>query len=189
MKNFKMGFQVFEIMNNTLSGLWRKIREPTSFKQSDRYTDKNIISLTLFIVFIIAILSHVLFSVGLHYDGSVILKQMIFNNSFSFYETSRRVFHFLYQIPAWLFIRFAPSDSLYLLAQVFSFGLIWIHIFSIMGCWLILPREKKSYIFFPLFAFLVGPSNRLGSLYLCLSFRFSVMSGLRLSLFTTLICP
>ena len=110
------------------------------------------ISLLLFIVFIVALFFHVIFSVGLDYDGSFILGNMIFSKSFSFFETSRLFFHFLYQLPAWLFIRFSSSDSLSLLTQVFSFGLIGIHIFSLIGCWLIsfcqkIKKALSSFLF------------------------------------------
>ena len=117
----------------------------------------NYISLFLGVVFITALFSHVIFSVGLDYDGSHILTGMVFKNSFEFIETSRLFFDFLKELPAYLFIQFFPSDSLSLLTQVFSFGLVWIHIFSLIGCWLILPKDRKSFIFFPLFAFCCGP--------------------------------
>ena len=77
---------------------------------------------------------------------------------FFFSEKARLFFHFLYQIPAYLFIKFSPSSSLSLLTQVFSFGLIWIHIFSLFVCYIILPENKKNFIFFPLFSFFTGPA-------------------------------
>ena len=145
---------------SVFSLFWLKIRKKISFRQN-KYSYQAFVSLFLFGVFITAVLSHVIFSVGLHHDGVHSLTRMIFDNSFNFFEKSRLFFHFLYQIPAWLFIKLAPSDSISLLTQVFSFGLVWIHILSIGGCWLILPKEKKNYIFFPLFAFLVGPLTAL----------------------------
>ena len=126
-----------------------------------RYSYQFFTSFFLVTAFIFAIISHTIFSRGLSYDGVLNLKGMILHNSFYFNETSRLFFHFLYQLPARLFIAFSSSDSLSLLSQIFSFGLIWIHIFSVVGCWLILPKDKKDYIFFPFFAFLVGPLTAL----------------------------
>lgn len=127
----------------------------------NRYSYEFLISYFFFLVFLSAIFSHIIFSVGLHHDGATTLVNMIFDNSFDFFERSRLFFHFLYEIPAWVFIKFVPSDSLSFLSRIFSFGLVWIHIFSITGCWIILPQDKKNYIFFPLFAFLLGPLTAL----------------------------
>lgn len=151
-----------------------------SFRKN-RLNILNLTSLLLFVVFVISIVSHTIFSVGLNYDGVNDLNNIIFYNSFDLFEKSRLFFHSLYQMPAWLFIKFFPSDSLSLLTMVFSFGLVWIHIFSILGCWLILPKDKKNYIFFPLFAFLVGP---LTSLDHSVSVSLSVFSYVWLTTFT-----
>ena len=142
------------------SRFWVKTREIVGFKKTN-LSFQTLVSLLLFAVFIIAILSHVIFSVGLSLDGVKNLTNIIYYNSFWFNEKSRMLFHFLYQLPTWLFIKFSFSDSISSLISVFSFGLIWIHLLSIIGCWLILPKNKKSYIFFPLFAFLIGPLTSL----------------------------
>ena len=138
-------------------------------------------SILLLIVFITAIVSHVIFSVGLHYDGTQILMSMIEYNSFHFFERSRRIFHILYQLPAYLFIKFLSFEDLFVLTQVFSFGLVWIHIISIAGCWFVLPKNKKSVIFFPLFAFLIGPLTALDH---SISVSLSVFSYVWLTAFT-----
>ena len=142
----------------------------------------NSVSIFLLIVFITAILSHIIFSSSLCYDGSYILLRMALDSSFYFNEKGRLFFHALYQLPIWLFINFFPSNSLSLLTKVFSFSLIWIHIFSLIGCWLILPKNKKNYIFFPLFAFLVGP---LTALDYSLSVSLSVFSYVWFTAFVT----
>ena len=96
-------------------------------------------------------------------DGVHILYKMLFNDSFYFLEVGRAATHFFQQLPTWLFIKFFPSKSLSALTQVFSFGLIWIHIISLAGCYFILPAKKKSFLFFPLFGFLSGPLTGLGA--------------------------
>ena len=145
-----------------------------------KFSYQVFITYLLFFVFIKAVLSHIISSSGLCYDGSYVLLRMILDNSFYFNETSRIFFHALYQLPIWIFIKFFPSNSLSLATQFFSFSLIWIHIFSLTGCWLILPKHKKIYIFFPLFAFLVGP---LIALSYSLSISLSVFSYIWLTAF------
>ena len=107
--------------------------------------------------------SQVLFGRGLNLDGVHILYKMIMTNSFYFIETARVTAHFVQHLPAWLFIHLAPSNSLSILIWIFSFGLVWIHIISFLGCYFILPKDKKHYIFFPLLAFWAGPITGLGA--------------------------
>lgn len=106
--------------------------------------------------------SHTLLSRGLDYDGSYNLLYMTVLNGFYNVELSRKIFDVFYQLPAWLFIKFSPSPSLSLLTVIHSFGLIWIHALSIGACFLMLPKDQKSLLFFPLFAFLTGPMTGLG---------------------------
>ena len=105
--------------------------------------------------------SYVLSSSGLFNDGTNNLFYMLYNDGFSFYETSRRWFHILYQLPVYLFIKWTSLSSLSLLTKFYSFGLIWIHILSLIGCYIILPKNKKQWIFFPFFSFFIGPVNAL----------------------------
>ena len=112
---------------------------------------------------IIVLASHVLTSSGLFNDGAHNLFYMLYYNRFNFFETSRQWFHIFYQFPAYVLIKWTSLDSLSLLTQVFSFGLIWIHIISFIGCYFILPKNKKPWIFFPLFAFFIGPVNALST--------------------------
>ena len=115
--------------------------------------------------FIIGVITIVFFqtllSTGLFYDGAYDLFWMLYNNNFNFLEKSRLIAHFLYQFPAYLYIK-SSFSSLNLLTQVFSFGLIWIHVISLLGCYFILPPNKKDLIFFPLFGFFIGPIIALG---------------------------
>ena len=106
--------------------------------------------------------SYILFSIGLNHDGAPILFSMILWDSYSFWEESRKIFHILYQFPAWLFIKLSPFKSISPLVKVFSFGLIWIHLISLIGCWFVLPKDKKHFVFFPLFGFFAGPILALG---------------------------
>ena len=134
----------------------------------------------LIVCFFIVCASHIIFSRGLALDGVHILYRMIMKDSFYFLETARITFHFLQQLPAWLFIKFAPSNSLSLLTLVFSFGLIWIHFLAFAGCYLILPKDKKYMLFFPLFAFFVGPVTGFGA---SISASLSVFSWIWLTAF------
>ena len=112
--------------------------------------------------FIVSLFSQVFFGRGLDLDGVHILYEMVFKETFIFYETARIITHFFQQVPAWFFIKFIPIRSVEVLVQVFSFGLIWIHILSILGCYFILPKDKKHLLFFPLFGFFTGPLVALG---------------------------
>lgn len=108
------------------------------------------------------ILSQIFFGKGLSLDGVHILYKMIKAESFYFIETARIAIHFFQQLPAWLFIHFSPSNSLSALVWIFSYGLIWIHPISFIGSYFILPKNKKFYLFFPLFAFFTGPLTAFG---------------------------
>ena len=134
----------------------------------------NIRTVTIVFIFgaIAVLASHILFAVGL-YDGEVDLYHNIAEDTFFLgWEKSRTVFNALKLFPTYLFLKF-PVFSLNLSARVFSFGLIWIHILSFIGCYLILPKKKKHMIFFPLFAFFAGPAV---SLHLSISAALSVCS-------------
>ena len=109
------------------------------------------------------LMSQVFLSRGLGLDGVHTLYKITFEQSFYFIETARMLTHLFQQLPSLLFIKFSSSNSIGLLTQVFSFGLIWIHILSFIICYLILPQSKKEMIFFPLFAFFIGPVTGLGA--------------------------
>lgn len=106
--------------------------------------------------------SHTFLSRGLDHDGSHNLFHMIAEKAIYNVELSRKIFDFFYQLPAYLLIKFSPFSSLSILTIFHSFGLIWIHIISIIGCFFILPKGRKNLLFFPLFAFLTGPVTGLG---------------------------
>ena len=122
----------------------------------------TVINRALLLSLAIVLGSHTLLSRGLDHDGSYNLLYMTVFNGFYNVELSRKFFDVFYQLPVWLFIKFSPSSSLSLLTVLHSFGLIWIHIISIGGCFLMLPKSQKSLLFFPLFAFLTGPMTGLG---------------------------
>ena len=123
------------------------------------HTKVDTIALYLLIFsFLISIVSHVIFSVGINDDGVDILFEIFLNEGNFFYiETSRKTFHFLYQLPFILYLKIFPTSPLSLSTIIWSFSLIWIHILSILGCYFILPKSKKFFIFFPLLAFATGP--------------------------------
>ena len=136
----------------------------------------------LFLSFAIVLGSHTLVSRGLAYDGIHNLFSMAMENKFFHYssEPARIIFDYFYQLPVWLFIKLSSSSSLSLLTILHSFGLIWIHIISIVGCFLILPKDKKNFLFFPLFGFLTGPLPALGA---SVSVAISVCSYIYLTAF------
>lgn len=139
-KSKKLAYLILEVAHN----------------KSDFLCNLRTVNITLTFSVISVLVSHTLFSVGL-YDGTGDLFNIIHNNQFNYVEQSRTIFNTLYQIPSYLFIKFSAFSSLSLLTQVFSFGLIWVHIFSLVGCYFILPKNKKHLIFFSLFAFFIGP--------------------------------
>ena len=116
----------------------------------------------LLVVAALVLGSHTFLSRGLEYDGSDNLLRMIIEESFYNAQLSRKFFDFFYQLPAYLFIKFSPIPSLPFLTAIHSFGLIWVHIISLIGCFFILPKGRKNLLFFPLFAFLTGPLTALG---------------------------
>lgn len=131
--------------------------------------------------FAIVLISQILSSRGLSLDGAHNLLRMILKDSFYQLEIARTSFCFLKQFPAFLFIKLKLSDSISLLTQVFSFGLVYIHIFSFIGAYLILPHDKKQFLFFPLLAFFLGPITALG---VSISASLSVCSYLWFQAFT-----
>ena len=132
------------------------------------------------IVFFSALSSYIIFNRALSLDGSHNLLRMVLDDSFYFLELARSSFYILQQLPALIFIKIPIFDSSALLVKVFSFGLVWIHIVSFFGAYLILPREKKHYIFFPLLGFLTGPLTSFG---LSISSSLSVFSYVWLTAF------
>ena len=115
--------------------------------------------LSIGVLFILV--SYLIFNRGLSFDGSHNLLRMVLNNSFYYLETARHMFYTIQQFPTYIFIKYFSSNSILILVKVFSFGLIWIHIVSLFGCYFILPKNKKYYMFFPLLAFFVGPTTGL----------------------------
>ena len=135
----------------------------------------------LFFCFAIVLTSQVLSSRGLALDGAHNLLRMILKDSFYQLEIARTSFCFLQQLPAFLFIKLKFSNSISLLTQIFSFGLVYIHLVSFIGAYLILPHNKKQFLFFPLFAFFLGPITALGA---SISASLSVCSYLWFQAFT-----
>lgn len=135
----------------------------------------------LFSCFTVAMVSQILFFRGLALDGAHNLMRMILRDSFYQLEIARTSFYFLQQLPAFLFIKLKFSNSISLLTQVFSFGLVWIHLVSFIGIWFILPYNKKQLIFFPLLAFFLGPITAFGA---SISASLSVCSYLWFQAFT-----
>ena len=132
---------------------------------------KNI-NIVLIFGSIVVLVSHVFFSVAL-YDGTHDLFRMMTGKRFYSEEISRKFFNIFQALPTDLFINSSSFTSLNFLITVFSFGMVWIHILSLIGCYYILPKNKKHLIFFPLLAFLAGPAV---SLHISISKALSVCS-------------
>ena len=116
-------------------------------------TSLKVFTFCFFIVFIAQILS----GRGLAFDGAYILYKMMITESFKYIETVRIMSDFFKQLPTWLFINFDFSHSISSVVYVFTFGLIWIHLISFLGCYFILPYNKKYLLLFPLLSFFTGP--------------------------------
>ena len=156
--------------------LFTKLRELLTYCNSYLNSIINIRNVNiLFILSAIAVLaSHILFTTGLYNDGADNLYHIIaYDTPFYGREQSRIIFNIFTLIPTYLFVKIPISSSLNLLVAVFSFGLIWVHILSFIGCYLILPKNKKHMIFFPLFTFFIGPVI---SLHISISAALSVCS-------------
>lgn len=120
------------------------------------------VNLILLLKICIVLFFHLWAKRGLSLDGAHNLIRMTVEESFYFLELSRQSSYFFQQLPAYLMIRYTNFSSLELLTVVFSFGLIWIPILSLSGCFLILPDKKKQIIFFPLLFFILGLLPALG---------------------------
>lgn len=107
-------------------------------------------------------ISHCVFLRALESDGIEKLAEIIFKNSFTYEETSRIFFHFLYQLPIVLFLKAFSVAPLYLIKFIYSISLLWLHILAFIVCYLILPKEKKEYLCFPLLGFVLGPMASMG---------------------------
>ena len=134
----------------------------------------------LLLSFVVVLGSHTLLSRGLEHDGVFKLINIAIYNTFVLSDPARIISNTLSQLPIWLFVKFSSSSSLSILTILYSFCLIWIHIISIVGCFLILPKNKKELLFFPLFAFLTGP---LLALSVSVSMALSVCSYVWLTAF------
>ena len=122
----------------------------------------NLINQVLFLCIFFSLISYCIFLRGLESDGVESLSMVIFKNTF-FYETKARIFfHFLYELPFVLFLKIFPYSSLNLIKMIWSFSLIWVHLYSFLICYIILPKGKKNLIFFPLMSFVFGPMTALG---------------------------
>lgn len=134
----------------------------------------------LLLSFAVVLGAHTLLSRGLDHDGAFKLMTIAIYNTFFYNESARIISNTLSQLPVWLFVKLSSSSSLSFLTILYSFSLIWIHIISIVGCFLILPKEKKRILFFPLFAFLTGP---LPALDVSVSMALSICSYVWLTAF------
>ena len=131
----------------------------------DLFLNKKIIkkiNIILLVCLFCSFVSYCLFLRGLESDGVEKLAEIIHINSFTFEETARMFFHFLYQIPIVLFLKLFPVAPLYLIKLIYSFSLLWLHILAFLSIYFILPKEKKEYLFFPLMGFILGPMGVMG---------------------------
>jgi len=99
---------------------------------------------------------------SLNLDAAHNLIRMIAEESFYFLEIARQSIYFLQQIPSYLTIKYTSFSSLNFLIFVWSLGLVWIPIISLLGSFFILPKHKKEFVFFPLLFFFTGFLTALG---------------------------
>ena len=138
------------------------------------------LNLGLFFLISSSIVSYCVFLRGLESDGVEDLAIIMARNDFFFPDRARFFFHFLYQLPIVFFLKAFPVASLHLIKVVWSFSLLWVHLFSFFGCYLILPKHKKYFILFPLISFILGPMTSLG---LSISVSFIVSSYIWMTAF------
>ena len=122
----------------------------------------KITNLICCICIFISLLSYCIFFRGLESDGVERLAEILFKKSFFHAEKARMLFHLLYEWPLVFYLKIAPSPSLLLIKSLWSFSLIYLHLFSLAICYLYLPKSKKDFIFFPLMGFVFGPMTSLG---------------------------
>ena len=150
------------------------------FKPNHFESELKAINLILLLQISLVLVFYLFTKRGLSLDGAHNLIRMIAEESFYFLELSRQSVYFFQQLPSYLIIRHTKFSSLEFLTLVFSFGLVWIHILSLIGCFFILPHEKKQLLLFPLLFFIAGPLTALG---VSVSTSLSVSSYLWLSSF------
>ena len=151
--------------------------------QENIFQKERLLKISLLFIttcFIIVFAFFCFFSSGLDEDGSFNLLHLLMFDKIRINETNRIFFDLFYSIPVFAVFSFFPSSSFSFITQVYSFSLIYIHILTFIFCFLILPKNKKIFIFFPLFSFLTGQFVLLS---ISVSVAFSVSSYLWLMAF------
>ena len=131
----------------------------TKLFQVRMFQNQNFLKLSLLSLtgcFLIALTSFCFFSSGLNEDGSYDLFHLLMLDKLRMHEIPRTFFHFIYTLPIITLLSLFPASSFSFLTQTYSFSLIYIHILTFLFCFWFLPKDKKNFIFFPLFSFLTG---------------------------------
>ncbi len=117
-----------------------------------------ILSLGILFLLFIQTLNHT----SLNWDGTHYLFSILSNRTFPFREQPRVSMHTIYYFPIVLWaimgwhLDFAKSSFL------LSIGYYWIYFFSLICCYLVLPKNKKNLFLFPLSQFIFGVSLGIG---------------------------
>jgi len=128
------------------------------FQEKTRHKKKLLKASLLFtsFCFLLSFLSFCLFASGLKEDGSHNLAHLLILDKIRMTETARLFFSYLHGLPLLSWLYSFPSSPLFLITKTYSFSLIFILLISFLFCFLILPKEKKEFIFFPLLSYLTG---------------------------------
>jgi len=92
---------------------------------------------------------------GLHADGASYLLIMIINEGFALLEPSRRTVQILQQLPSVIGMAWGIHDA-GTLAVVFCLTLQLLPLALVVACYVVLPKNRKEWFFFPLLHYLAG---------------------------------
>lgn len=95
---------------------------------------------------------------GLYADGGFYLLKMIKQEGFCLIEPSRRAVQFLQQLPSVIVIASGIHD-VSTLAVVYSLSMQLLPLALVFSCYLVLPKDRKEWFFFPLLHYLAGSTG------------------------------
>ena len=95
---------------------------------------------------------------GLYADGAHYLLEMIQKEGFCLIEPSRRMVQFLQQMPSVMGMAFGIHDMV-TLAVVYSLTMQLLPLALVAACYLVLPKDRKEWFFFPLLHYLAGSTG------------------------------
>ena len=95
---------------------------------------------------------------GLYADGAFYLLRMIQEDGFWLFEPSRRTVQFLQQLPSVVGMAYGIHDA-DTLAVIYSLTMQLLPLAFVATSYLVLPKDRKEWIFFPLLHYLAGSTG------------------------------